>query len=200
MGDRMRACVAVCVGQCEGDGVGLAGYESQQLEFVRALVLRFLICGACEVGISVRVHGIADGDGVIGGEIHIQRRGVGAVRVLFDEDVVFRGRGLAFLGLEIVVGHVLIVGGVYVFYSGVEPFDTVLTYLRLYIVVAQQACAQRDGGGDECGGPASGPRVVRQYGELFHKHMTPTIFISRRKGDIRHYYRRTSKTTGKFAR
>ena len=48
------------------------GNEAEQLEFVGFAVLRFLIGVTGEIRIAVRMHGIGDGNRVVGSEIHIQ--------------------------------------------------------------------------------------------------------------------------------
>lgn len=72
MFDGMRAGLAVGIGQRDGDGVLLAGNEAEQLEFVGFVVLRFLIGVTGEIRIAVCMHGIGDGNRVVGSEIHIQ--------------------------------------------------------------------------------------------------------------------------------
>lgn len=89
--DGLCARAALGVGESQCDRVGDVGNEAEQLEFVGFAVLRFLLCVACEIRVSVCVHGIGDGDRVIGGEVDHQRRGVGAVRVLGREDAVLGG-------------------------------------------------------------------------------------------------------------
>ena len=131
-------------------------------------VLRLLVGVMGEIRVAVRMHGIGDGNLVVGSEIHIQRRGVGTVRILGDEHVVFRGGGLAFCLLELVVGHILIVGRVHVLDTCVQPFDPVLSDGCVDVVVAGETDAQCDGRCDDGRGPASDTRMVRQKWERFH--------------------------------
>ena len=131
-------------------------------------VLRLLVGVTGEIRVAVCMHGIGDGNRVVGSEIHIQRRGVGAIRILGDEHVVFRGGELAFSLLELVVGHILIVGRVHILDTCVQPFDPVLSDGRIDVVVADETDAQCDGQCDDGRGPASYTMMVRQKWKRFH--------------------------------
>ena len=77
------------------------------------------------VGRVIRVplsgNGVADGGGLIGGEVHVHGRGVGAVRVHLGVDAV----DCAFFGVALVgdlgVHHLLVFVGIDVLDLGVEP-------------------------------------------------------------------------------
>ena len=131
-------------------------------------VLRLLVGVTGEIRVAVRMHGIGYGYRVVGGEIHIQRRGVGAVRILGDEHVIFRGGRLAFFLLELVVGHILIVGCVHILDTCVQPFDPVLSDGRIDVVIAGETDAQCDGRCYHGRGPAFNTRMVRQKWKRFH--------------------------------
>ena len=164
----MRTGFAIGVGQRDGDGVLFPGNKAEYLEFMGFAVLRLLVGVTGEIRVAVRMHGIGYGYRVVGGEIHIQRRGVGAVRILSDEHVIFRGGRLAFFLLELVVGHILIVGCVHILDTCVQPFDPVLSDGRIDVVIAGETDAQCD---DRCyhgRGPASNTRMVRQKWKRFH--------------------------------
>ncbi len=103
-----------------------------------------LIRGTREIGVSVRVHGIGDGHRVIGGEIHVQGRGVGAVGVLDDEHVVLGRRRRGFLLREFLIRRILVFGRVDVLDARVETFDPVLADGRVHVAVAGEAHARRD--------------------------------------------------------
>ena len=66
-------------------------------------------------------NGVADGGGLIGGEVHVHGRGVGAVRVHLGVDAV----DCAFFGVALVgdlgVHHLLVFVGIDVLDLGVEP-------------------------------------------------------------------------------
>lgn len=150
-GDGSRRHAAVRVGRGERDGVLDSGDEAQHRELVLGLVLLVLCDGLGEVRVSVGVDGVADRGGLVGGEVHVQRHRVRAVRVRRDEDAVESVLfGVALLG-EVVVGHLLVVGGVDVLDGGVEPFDALLVDRRAHGVVREQGRADRrrdDDGGD----------------------------------------------------